>query len=229
MASGTSGKLTSPRGPLSGDPLHAPDRGMSATAAIHFGVAVEQFRVETGFRHADAVVVPRHGRPVQHDDDPVGGVRRPGGSARSRSIRDRCSRSTRSLRRRSRARAATAPPCSRWLRSSTNRCTPRLIGLAQQMPVERVVVAPFAPLAELAAHEQQLLSGMHTCTRRARAASRPSAIRRRASSASASLCRARLRHARTAGRSSRSTRTASRTSDVVVLPSAEDRILCRHR
>ena len=35
-----------------------------------------------------------------------------------------------------------------------------MLGLIEQMPVERVIVVPLALLAELAAHEQQLLAGM---------------------------------------------------------------------
>ena len=35
---------------------------------------------------------------------------------------------------------------------------PRVLGPVEQVPVERVVVVPLAPLGELAAHEQQLLA-----------------------------------------------------------------------
>ena len=37
---------------------------------------------------------------------------------------------------------------------------PRCARIAEQVPVERMVVVPFALLRELAAHEQQLLAGM---------------------------------------------------------------------
>ena len=54
-------------------------------------------------------------------------------------------------------------------RSATNRCRPACSGWLEQRPVERVVVIPFAPLAELAAHEQQLLARVHAHERVERA------------------------------------------------------------
>src|SRR5207248_5973818 len=36
----------------------------------------------------------------------------------------------------------------------------RVPGIAEQVPVEALIMIPFAPLAELVAHEHQLLAGM---------------------------------------------------------------------
>ena len=41
---------------------------------VHGGVAVEQLGVVAGGRHADAIVVPRDRRPVQHGDQAVVGI-----------------------------------------------------------------------------------------------------------------------------------------------------------
>src|SRR5438876_1634976 len=130
-----------------------------AAAAVVRGVAVERLAPQARPRDADAVVADDAGQEMADDED-----RRLVASAFAQECEDlivvvvavdplETGRLAVAFVQRGQLRVSLVEVAHPVLDSTVG-------WLVEQMPVEALVVIPFAPLAELAAHEQQFLAGL---------------------------------------------------------------------
>src|SRR5713101_3617503 len=129
------------------------------TAAVQLAVAVERFAVPAWLGHADSVTSARHGCEVENHDEeipPVLPVADHGDDAVLVVVAvdpaEPVGREVALVEGRLRAVLRV-----QIMNETLER---RVGGILEQVPVEAQIVVPFAPLPELAAHEQQLLAGM---------------------------------------------------------------------
>src|SRR5579883_2342389 len=138
--------------------LHGP--GIAETAAAIFErVAVEALAIEPRQRHADAIAMARYGREVADDHRELMGI------ARAAEIGERALIGI--------ARIDPLEPLGlgveliergelavEAVEIAHHELNAAMKGIPEQVPIEAVVVVPFARLREFAAHEQKLLAGM---------------------------------------------------------------------
>ena len=124
------------------------------------GIGVENLAPDSGERNLDAVVPIDLGREIDHHQAAIMGLGAPCATKRRHCGRHRASTSH------SKPAASQSSSCSAGkvavepveiAHQRLNAGMPRAV---EQVPVERMVMPPFVFLAELVAHEQQLLAGM---------------------------------------------------------------------
>ena len=127
-------------------------------AAVRFSIRVDELTIEAGLGNAQAVVVTHHGRCVHHECDDVA-------VARFSQERDDAVIGVVKIDPIKSFVGIVELP-ERWLvfvnviqmlHQPAQAIVPRQL---KQLPIEIDVVVPFVPLAEFAAHEQQLFAGL---------------------------------------------------------------------
>src|SRR5207248_7011714 len=139
------------------DGLERPEVALAAAAVVG-GVAVEPLAPATAARHADAIGLARHRREIaRHQGELTGGA-----AAQERDNADvgvvtvdPLEAACRELELVQRRRAAIEP-----VEIAHPALHPGVQRILEHVPLETLLVLPLTPLAELPAHEQQLLARM---------------------------------------------------------------------
>ena len=146
--------------------MHSDRFGLNALSIAHVaaGVVRESLlkisRYQHVLGHADPVIYARHGREVAADDEEIIRGPLPSADSRARCRRNYGSRSTRSRAGRSPTRASGLSADRGGSSRRRSRWMPWWVSHSSRSHCKLLSKFHSLPLAEVAAHEQQLLAGM---------------------------------------------------------------------
>src|SRR5262245_33421224 len=136
-----------------------------AGAPIRLRIAIQNFLPITAVRHADSIVMPRNGSEIENSDDDLISAFGLSHEAQHALLRvasvdpfEACGIAVEFVQRPFGTIGAIQ------IRNPAPKTTMRIV--LQQMPFETVLVYPFAPLAELTAHKQQLFRRLRVHVRK---------------------------------------------------------------